>query len=248
MDEKNKYHDHRQLNELSLEIYNDRVFARNYADKIEYNAHNALYERPATLSLLSEVKDKSVLDAGCGPGTYTDWLLERGASVTAIDYSDEMIALVKDRVGDKARVIKANMNERLEFLEDEEFDMVLSSMALHYLRDWRHIFNEFNRVLKTKGEIVFSIHHPFMEFQLHPEGNYFETELIEDEWPSFNITMKYYRRPLSHVFEILEETDFLFAEILEPRPLPECKNLYPDSFESLDKNPWFICFKAVKRK
>ena len=42
--------------------------ARAYADKIDTKPHNAYYERPAMLSLLPEVKDKKVLDAGCGFG------------------------------------------------------------------------------------------------------------------------------------------------------------------------------------
>ncbi|WP_279387450.1 hypothetical protein [Rubrobacter taiwanensis] len=30
------------------------------------------YERPATLSLLPDVAGKRVLDAGCGPGVYSE--------------------------------------------------------------------------------------------------------------------------------------------------------------------------------
>ena len=50
------------LDTLSLEVYNDKEFAQSYSNKIEYNSHNALYERPATLSLLPEVAGKNVLD------------------------------------------------------------------------------------------------------------------------------------------------------------------------------------------
>ncbi|MEZ4690383.1 MAG: methyltransferase domain-containing protein [Ignavibacteria bacterium] len=80
------------LDTLSLDIYNDKEFARSYSNKIEYNSHNALYERPATLSLLPEVMNTKILDAGCGPGNYAELLADKGAKVTAIDYSDEMIS------------------------------------------------------------------------------------------------------------------------------------------------------------
>lgn len=236
------------LDNLSHEVYEDEVFAQNYASRIEYNAHNALYERPATLSLLPEVNGKTVLDAGCGPGAYTEWLTERGASVTAVDYSKEMISIARRKVGDKAKFVKANLNNPLTFIEDGTMDIILSSMTLHYIRDWRMIFNEFNRVLKPEGEFVFSIHHPFMDFTFHPQGNYHLTELIEDEWPAFNVRMKYYRRPLAHVFNVLKETEFRLTDLLEPIPVEECRKNFPDTYEELSRKPWFIFFKAVKEK
>lgn len=39
-----------------------------------------------------------VLDVGCGPGRYTEWLLERGYSVTAVDPSERQLDLAKDRL------------------------------------------------------------------------------------------------------------------------------------------------------
>ncbi|MEM2960855.1 MAG: methyltransferase domain-containing protein, partial [Candidatus Bathyarchaeia archaeon] len=62
-----------------------------YAATIDTKPHNAYLERPATLSLLPEVKDKRVLDAGCGPGVYSEWLIRHGAKVIAIDISPRMI-------------------------------------------------------------------------------------------------------------------------------------------------------------
>ncbi|MEC9489284.1 MAG: methyltransferase domain-containing protein [Halanaerobium sp.] len=64
--------------------------------------YNAYYERPATLSLLPEVQNRAVLDAGCAADWYTKWLLERGAEVTALDFSPRMLEMARKRVGDKA--------------------------------------------------------------------------------------------------------------------------------------------------
>ena len=231
-----------------LDIYNNREFASSYANKIEYNSHNSLYERPATLSLLPDVKGKKVLDAGCGPGAYTEWLLDNGASVTAIDYSDEMISLTNGKVGNAAEVIKANLNFPLPFLKDEGFDLIISSMVIHYIKDWRNLFNEFNRILKIHGVLVFSTGHPFPDFYNHEGGNYFDTELITESWPSYNVEMSSYRRPLQDIFNILEETDFRFNKLIEPQPLIECKEKFPDAYEVLSAKPWFICFRAIKEK
>jgi ubiquinone/menaquinone biosynthesis C-methylase UbiE len=236
------------LDNLALDVYNNKEFATSYSNKVEYNSHNALYERPATLSLLPEVKGKKVLDAGCGSGVYSEWLIDRGAIVTAIDYSDSMISFAKEKVGDRANIIKANLNSPLTFLKEDEFDLVVSSMVIHYIKDWRNLFSEFNRILKTNGVLVFSTGHPCMDFYHFPEGNYFHTELVEEEWTAYNIKMKSYKRPLGEIFRVLKETDFRFDEMLEPQPLDECKDKFPDAFEILSKKPWFICFRAIKEK
>ncbi|MEO8664393.1 MAG: class I SAM-dependent methyltransferase [Ignavibacteria bacterium] len=234
------------LDTLSLEVYNDREFAKSYTNKIEYNSHNALYERPATLSLLPDVAGKEILDAGCGPGLYTELLTDRGAHVTAIDFSSEMIALTKERAGDKAKVIKANLNAPLDFLNDGEFDIIISSMVIHYIKDWDLLFSEFNRVLKKDGILIFSTGHPFAEYNLHSEGNYFETEMISELWPSYNVNVSSYRRPLGDIFKVLKETGFRIDEVLEPLPVEECREKFPDAYEMLSTKPWFICFRVIK--
>ena len=236
------------LDTLSLEVYNDKEFAQSYSNKIEYNSHNALYERPATLSLLPEVKGMKVLDAGCGPGKYSEWLVNKGAIVTAIDYSDEMISLTKEKVGDGARVFKANLNKPLDLLNDEEFDLIICSMVIHYIKDWRLLFSEFNRVLKKCGVLVFSTDHPFGAFQNHPEGNYFETEFLKEKWTGYGIEMNLFRRPLGEIFNVLKECDFKFDELLEPLPLEECREKFPDAYAELSTKPWMIHFRAIKEK
>jgi ubiquinone/menaquinone biosynthesis C-methylase UbiE len=236
------------LDTLSLEVYNDKEFAESYSRKIEYNSHNALYERPAMLSLLPEVKGKKILDAGCGPGKYAELLVSKGAIVTGIDYSNEMISLTKEKLGDNAKIFNANLNFALDFLEDEEFDVVLSSMVIHYIKDWRLLFSEFNRVLKKKGVFVFSTDHPFAEFYNHSEGNYFETELLKEKWTGYGIEMKYFRRPLSEIFRTLRECDFKFDKLLEPQPVEECREKFPDTYSTLSTKPWIILFRVIKEK
>ena len=63
------------------------AIAAHYAAHIDEQPCNALYERPATLALLPDLAGKDVLDAGCGPGWYADWLARQGARVVAVDLS-----------------------------------------------------------------------------------------------------------------------------------------------------------------
>jgi len=54
-----------------LEAY--ETLAERYAVLVDTKPENAYYERPATLSLLRDMRGKRVLDAGCGPGSYAEW-------------------------------------------------------------------------------------------------------------------------------------------------------------------------------
>src|SRR5687768_2819173 len=92
------------------------TLAEAYAAAIDTKPHNAYYERPATLSLMPEVKGKRVLDAGCGPGIYSEWLIEHGAEVVAVDASPKMIELAKQRLGPTTDVRQADLSKPLTFL------------------------------------------------------------------------------------------------------------------------------------
>ena len=82
---------------IAYEAY--EKLADAYAEQIDTMPHNAYLERPATISLLSEVNGKIVLDAGCGPGSLAEWLLDQGATVIGVDASPSMVKHAHKRVG-----------------------------------------------------------------------------------------------------------------------------------------------------
>ena len=224
--------------------------AEAYAEKVETKAHNALYERPATLSLLPGLQGKRILDAGCGPGVYAKILLQQGAEVVAFDRSPKMVALAEKRVGEAALVLQADFEEPLDFASDEEFDIVLSSLALDYVEDWHPVFNEFFRVLKSGGTLVFSVGHPFGGYRRFREDTgYFQTEAKKEIWTGFGfeIEVPFYRRPLSAIVNPLIAAGFVLERILEPIPLEEFKRSDPQDYEKLIKEPGFLCVRAQKR-
>ncbi len=204
-----------------MKIHPDSVSLNSYEEMAEYYFHdvdqkpfNAYYERPATLSLLPDVAGKKVLDAGCAAGWYTQWLLENGAEVTALDFSPNMIEMTQKRVGNRAEIIRADLNEPLNFIANESKHIVLSSLTLHYLKDWTLVLNEFYRVLVKDGLLIFSVHHPFMDFIVFKRENYFLTELLDDEWstPDGKVKVQFYRRPLSKIVSAVLEAGFLIEK------------------------------------
>jgi SAM-dependent methyltransferase len=230
---------------ISRDAYN--TLAEAYAEAVETKPHNALYERPATLSLLPDVRGKRVLDAGCGPGIYTEILLERGADVFAIDASPNMIELARQRVGDRAQLYVARLDKPMDFLEDDTFDLVLSPLVIDYVEDWQSLFGEFYRILRADGHLVFSIHHPFFEYIYYKIDNYFATGVVSSRWkgfPGVEVDMPSYRRTMQDVINPLVEAGFRIEKLLEPLPTREFAETDPKDFEKLSKFPSFLCVSA----
>ncbi len=223
--------------------------AEAYAARVGTKPHNAYYERPATLSLLPEVKGKRVLDAGCGPGVYAEILVEMGAEVVAFDANPRMVAFARKRLKDRGQVIEASLDAPLAFLVDESFDVVIAPLVMDYIQDWRAAFSEFRRVLLPGGVLVFSMEHPMMKFLDHrAESNYFQVDRVSYTWRGFGspVQVPSYRRPLGEVFNPLIEAGFRLEKVLEPLPTAEFKENDPEDYEKLTREPGFICIRACR--
>ncbi|MGV8025364.1 MAG: class I SAM-dependent DNA methyltransferase [Anaerolineaceae bacterium] len=227
-------------------------FAKRYAQKIIGNSHNAFYERPATLSLLPDVKGLSVLDAGCGPGIYSAWLIEHGATLTAVDATPEFVQMTKERTNQSATVLQWDLEESLTFAPDGYFDIVLCPLVMDYIKDWLPVFQEFSRVLKQGGFFIFSCGHPASDFyRTWPDDNYFDLVLHEMEWYGFGEPyplIKCYRRSLQAVLNPLIEADFHLDKVLEPRPAPDFPRTLAteDAYQNLIHEPCFLHLRAIK--
>ena len=232
---------------IALEAY--EALADAYASVIDTKPHNAYYERPATLSLLPEVRGKRVLDAGCGPGVYSEWLIQHGAEVVAIDASARMIELAKQRLKRSDCVFQADLGQPLTFLTSSSFDIVLSPLLLNYIEDWTGTLAEFHRILHSSGYLVFSVDHPFFDYTYFKSDNYFRTELVGCEWKGFGDTRVYmpsFRRSLGEVLNSIINAGFHLERILEPKPTDEFKRADPKGHEELSRYPSFLCIRARK--
>ena len=226
-----------------------RKLADAYAERVDTKRHNAYLEKPATLSLLPDVDGKRVLDVGCGTGRYTEWLLEHGAEAIRFDASPQMLEHARKRVGDRAVLILHDLNDPLDFVEDNSMDLVLATLVLDYVEDWTPVLREFRRVLRDEGTLVFSVGHPTLDF-IKDFGmrNYWSVEMTEIWWTGFGerVLMPGYRRPIQAITEPLHETGFLIERLVEARPTPEYKEADPEGYEDVAWRPSFICIRARK--
>lgn len=233
---------------VSIESYDE--MAKYYENYVDTKPWNAYYERPATLSLLPEIKNKKILDIGCAGGWYTKYLLDKGADVIAVDVNKNMVEITKKRIQNKCKVIQSDINNGFAFIENDAIDIVLASLVLHYIKDIGQAYCEINRILKTEGEIIFSVHHPLMEFVYFKKENYMDIELLEDEWTmgEEKIKVQFYRRPLNKILQPLIDNGFYIEKILEPEPTKDFKEKMPEAYERLLKRPNFLFIKARKIK
>jgi ubiquinone/menaquinone biosynthesis C-methylase UbiE len=229
--------------------YNDYDgFARSYAHNNESNPFNALYERPAILSLAGDVRGVRVLDAGCGSGVHAEELVRRGAAVTGTDLSEGMLAIARERLGPGVPLHQADLQQPLMF-QDNTFDLVLSSLVLHYMVEWEPALREFHRVLVPHGHVVLSTHHPLMDARVSGSDDYLGTYSFTEDWDRDGRTMRmrFWHRPLRAMLAAFTASGFRVEDIDEPDPLPEMADSAPDAYRHLTRNAQFLFFRLSAR-
>jgi len=212
----------------------------------ERNAYNALYDRPAVLAVAGEVSGLDVLDAGCGPGLYAEELARRGASVTAIDASEEQLRIARERLPATTDVRRAVLGEQLPF-DDAAFDLIVCALVIHYVADREAAFAEFHRVLRPGGRAVVSTQHPTIDW-LRKGGSYFDVKEEDDVWntPQGAYRVRYWREPLTTLTEAATDAGFLISRLVEPLPDAAMKAEFPEDWKQLHDGPGFLILELLK--
>lgn len=112
------------------------------------------------------VRDKDVLDAGCGTG-YGMALLASGgaASVSGVDIDPDAVAEAGERFGDPSAVTRGDLLD-LPF-GDASFDVVVCFEAIEHVADGARTLGELHRVLRPGGVLLVSSPNP----DVYPSGN-----------------------------------------------------------------------------
>jgi SAM-dependent methyltransferase len=142
-------------------VYDDAAFFAGYKALREQDSGlNGALEVPALRRLLPDLAGVSVLDLGCGFGHFARYVRRAGAAtVTAIDVSHRMLEEAA-RLTDDPKVTYLHCAiERYEPTPNA-FDLAVSSLALHYVADYRGAAWRVFAALKPGGRFVFSVEHP----------------------------------------------------------------------------------------
>ncbi len=104
----------------------------------------------AVIELLAPQPGERILDLGCGSGQLTREIAGRGATVTGLDSSPEMIAQARINYPE----IRFVLADAAEFSLDEPVDAVFSNAALHWMTDARAVAARVRRALRPGGRFV----------------------------------------------------------------------------------------------
>lgn len=244
---------------------NAQVFAELI--KNEGTPHHKFILNPCVERLLGDVKGRLLLDAGCGEGYLSRHYARKGAKITGIDISSELISKAQDLSKDENTPIDFRQGNVCHLdIEDCVFDVVLANLVLLNIPCLTEALREFHRILKKNGILVFSIVHPAFNFygpgtwQMgekdsdtgRREGLFFKVDHYFDEkeyerfWRTrtgeqFPEPFSFFHRTLSTYVNAIIDTGFHIVSIEEPRPVND-----DEFFERERRVPFFAVFKAKK--
>lgn len=217
---------------MSLENkYDDPVFFEKYSQMDRSREGLAGAGEWQTLrSILPEFSGKRVLDLGCGYGWHCIYAAEQGAaSVLGLDLSEKMLAEARRKTSQPQVEYHRCAMEEAEF-PSGSFEVVLSSLALHYVKDYPALVRKVREWLAPGGDFVFTCEHPVFtaqgpqDWEYDREGNirHFPVDryFVEGERDACFLgehVVKYHRT-LTTLLETLLENGFLLLHVKEPQP------------------------------
>lgn len=238
-------------------IYDDPVFFEGYKALRQNDAGlNGVLELPALHRLLPDLSNLNVLDLGCGFGDFARFARERGAaSVMGVDISARMLEDAKTRTRDPAiTYVRSSIDEYKP--PSQSFDLVVSSLALHYVEDYASVAERVFNALKPGGRLLFSVEHPMCT--ANPSGWVRDENGRRQYWPVNDYrpegrrdtrwfvdgVVKYHRTVETYVNTLLH-TGFLLAHLGEPMPTRDALAVRPD-LEAECRRPPFLFLLAVR--
>src|SRR5690625_1112443 len=110
--------------------------------------------------LMPDLRNKNVVDLGCGFGWHCRYAREQGArSVVGVDISENMINKAREITNDSFISYIKKPIEDFAFTKSH-FDFIMSSLAFHYIESFKLICEKVYDSLKVDGTFVFSVEHP----------------------------------------------------------------------------------------
>jgi len=207
--------------------------------------------------MLPDFTNKRVLDLGCGFGWHCRYAIVHGAkSVTGIDISEKMLEEAR-KLTDNSAVKYIRMPiEDIDFPAGS-FDIVISSLAFHYIESFEDICNKISQCLTKGGDFIFSVEHPvFTAYgsqdwyyneegkRLHwPVDNYYKEGIRKANFLGEDV-LKYHKTLTTYINGILK-SGFRLTELIEPEPDKRLLDETPEMQDEL-RRPMFLIVSAKK--
>jgi SAM-dependent methyltransferase len=243
---------------VTQNIYDNPTFFAGYSQlRRSLEGLDGAPEWPALRALLPDLRGLRVLDLGCGFGWFCRWASARGATtVVGVDVSDNMLERARAAWVDFAiSYVKADL-ERLD-VQAGSFDLVYSSLALHYLEDLEGLFGAVHAALVPGGRLVFSVEHPIFtaptdpgwlagsdrQRKIWPVDNYLIEGPRSTNWLAPGVIKQH--RSIATYVNLLLRRDFSILHLEEWGPTGEQIAAEPALADELQRPPFL--FIAAQR-
>lgn len=249
---------------MQKSIYDTPIFFERY-QQLRQNpmSMNEVVEKPTMFSLLPNLSGKRVLDLGCGTGEHLAHYLAKGArQVVGLDLSERMLEAAEARL--RAQTPTAEMAfyalpmEKLDEIAENEFEVITSSFAFHYIEDFPALLAKISAKLTACGTLIFSQEHPIVtcyrqgyrwekkaeKQQVAYRLNYYREEGVRERaW--FQQSFKTYHRTMATILNQLIAAGFEIEQVEEPMLANQAQ--WHQEFKDLQHRPPLLFVKAKKR-
>lgn len=242
-------------------IYDNKEFFNSYKEMRDGKINaNELIEIPTIKSMLPNLKDKKILDLGCGEGEMSRYFVENGAKmVVGVDVSMNMIKEARKKKADNLQFKRLAMEE-LSTLKGK-FDIVFSSLAFHYVENFDKLMRDISDKLKKNGYLLFSQEHPLVTCIVKGKD---ESKYIERNNKIYYLTSDYnnigkryvnwnvegvvkYHRNFETIIGALRKSNMCVEELVEAKASAEAIEKV-EKYKYLNDRPFFLFIKARKEK
>lgn len=246
--------------QLKQNIYDNPIFFKEYTSLRDSGvSYNDFVEQPAIKSAISSLKGKSVLDIGCGTGEFANYCMENGATkVVGVDISSNMITHATNKNKHENIDYICMPIEDLEFDHHQKFDIIISSLAVHYIEDYPKLIEKVSRLLNKNGEFIFSTEHPIITARkemnnwikddkgnkLHYAFDHYQEEGKREQHWYIDGVIKYHRT-ISTLLNTLINHGLVLEKMIEPQATPAGLEQMPKLI-SEKRRPSFIVMKSRK--
>lgn len=238
--------------------YDDDIFFKKYSEMGRSQAGlKGAGEWSELQKVLPDFKGKRVLDLGCGYGWHCLYAAQNGAEyVLGTDISKKMLHTAVEMNGHEAIEYRCAAMEDLEF-PDGSFDAVISSLAFHYVKDFKPLVEKISRWLVPGGAFVFSTEHPVFTAEGSQDWYYDEAGNIlhfpvdryyyegERDAVFLGEHVIKYHRTLTTFLNTLLVSGFELLNIIEPQP-PEEMMDQPGMMDEM-RRPMMLIVAAQKK-
>ena len=242
-------------------VYDNDEFFKSYNDmrKECINANN-LIENPIIKQMMPNLKNKTILDLGCGDGNMDKFFVQNGAkSVYAIDISKNMIETAKTENFDPKITYDVLGMEDISKI-NQKFDFIYSSLAFHYVEDFDKLISDISSLLKEGGILLFSQENPLLTAIVYGDAE--QTKYIEingkryyllsdyqnetkreKNWNNTNVTK--YHRTFAHIVNTLTQNNIKILEMKDSFASDEAIRL-KEKYKYEKDRPMFLFVKGQK--